>query len=327
MLLLVNKLPTELLVAIFSCIVDELDLGHVICLPAGANDSERLDFRPLTCLTHVCRHWRDVAMHYPPFWSSVVGPSLKCVETCLTRSAPLPASVYLSEYSRGFCYPDDCRMISPYAHRIARLDIEITPLMKNIQTLLPVGLTGLECLNISSWRDSFRPEDLSMDVAPEPVDQGEEDGLDVENQLSLPAGVESNLKALALKPVVDVLPWGDFKSLTHLFLAFNPDYPRFDVNDIVATVAQMPALRHLHLSTIIYPRIRRRPALRPRSIPVTSLCMSMSPASAGLFDVVLRHLPNLLVLEVLVKNVDQLQPLCCSLIRTPCHVPHFAAYA
>lgn len=294
MLLPVNRLPPELIIATFKCIVDELDAYRVICLPARYDTQS--DIRPLLALTHVCRHWRDVAIAFPKFWSSILVNSLDLVETFLTRSAPLPASVYVSKSLRAEGrYPDTYRaMIARHRHRIARLEIEAAAFVNVVGPLLSIGLPSLDCLTISSYEDNLAPDDY----VPGMDGQGDgKDGLAVEDRLCLPDSMASSLKALTVLPIVDFLPWGDFKTLTHLYLTFNPTYAKFDVHDIIAVLVRMPALCHLHLALIIFPRVRRRPPLKPNSVPLDCL------PSLTFTSCVFRYVTDLLRILVLPQDI------------------------
>ncbi|KAL1947442.1 hypothetical protein VTO73DRAFT_14403 [Trametes versicolor] len=69
----VNSLPPELLIMIFSLAGDDL-----------------------VSVTHVCQHWRDVALHAPGLWTHVGNTSPEGVKTYLRRSKELPLDISLT---------------------------------------------------------------------------------------------------------------------------------------------------------------------------------------------------------------------------------------
>ncbi|KAL1947452.1 hypothetical protein VTO73DRAFT_14413 [Trametes versicolor] len=69
----VNSLPPELLIMVFSLAGDDL-----------------------VSVTHVCQHWRDVALHAPGLWTHVGHTSPEGVKTYLRRSKELPLDISLT---------------------------------------------------------------------------------------------------------------------------------------------------------------------------------------------------------------------------------------
>lgn len=65
-------------------------LGLVFDLFVGAVAALNLD---LICVTHVCRYWRDVALHWPALWSHIALMHPGAVEAFLTRSQTLPLHI------------------------------------------------------------------------------------------------------------------------------------------------------------------------------------------------------------------------------------------
>lgn len=85
-------LPNELLSEIFQQYAD------LSCESIHDSDSNAV-LRPYTFIrvTHVCRHWREVALQTRALWSNIIiTHSLLCVETMLSRSRPSAISIQAS---------------------------------------------------------------------------------------------------------------------------------------------------------------------------------------------------------------------------------------
>lgn len=80
-----NQLPIELLGEIF-----------LIYRDVSVRDQEGQDKATWLKLTHICRHWRDVALNLGPFWSKITfAKTPELTKAMLARSQNLPLTVYL----------------------------------------------------------------------------------------------------------------------------------------------------------------------------------------------------------------------------------------
>ena len=67
----------------------------------------REDLYTLLGLTHVCRFWRILLIHYPPAWTTIFameGDRRSFVEMCLKRSRPLPLEVTVGTSNQQWVY-------------------------------------------------------------------------------------------------------------------------------------------------------------------------------------------------------------------------------
>lgn len=113
----VNHLPPEIFTEIFGFCSPPLD--------PYPDDSPRItntvwpslfDFKDvgkLVPLTHVCRHWRDVALQAPSLWTTIHGRSkTSTANTCISRSQAAGLKVAYNGRSLGTA-TDLCRTIGP----------------------------------------------------------------------------------------------------------------------------------------------------------------------------------------------------------------------
>ena len=93
MLVPINRLPVELLVAIFKDVVSSLASPPALESLPGVYFSSK----HMLMLMHVCSMWRDVTVSYAPFWSHVdLENSPQSVETSLKRSSSSPLAFHLA---------------------------------------------------------------------------------------------------------------------------------------------------------------------------------------------------------------------------------------
>lgn len=122
-LLLISRLPPELLACIFKILsLSNPPNSH----HSGYHTSSKLGWIPVS---HVCRHWREVALHSPDLWSDIafnIGPFW--TQAMLERSKSAPISIS-SSYSRqpGYAQFDPRRInqsiISRHLHHIQSIDL------------------------------------------------------------------------------------------------------------------------------------------------------------------------------------------------------------
>ncbi|KAL7283077.1 hypothetical protein ACG7TL_002501 [Trametes sanguinea] len=97
---LINLIPIETLVEILS----HLKRG------AGFNGD-------LVNATHVCKHWREVALRAPDLWNEIKLDDLGPAEVFLKRSQNLPLSLFVGASVEGIL-PDVADVLRPHLHRV-----------------------------------------------------------------------------------------------------------------------------------------------------------------------------------------------------------------
>ncbi len=108
------KLPVELVARIFSALCTEI-----------SDDDLGLPYPACLAITHVCRHWRTVALSYPTLWASITpGLSLRWIKVCMERSQPVlmdfdicigPVSwPFTRDYPRAHDYEDIIVLLSDF---------------------------------------------------------------------------------------------------------------------------------------------------------------------------------------------------------------------
>ncbi|KAF7357570.1 F-box domain-containing protein [Mycena sanguinolenta] len=100
----IRTLPAELLVEIFFLSIREPD-------ESGYIFSKLVHIQDAFCISHVCRHWRQIANNTPRLWTGPIrvdihreGPEgiyVEGLETWLARSAPLPVPITLMRLEDG----------------------------------------------------------------------------------------------------------------------------------------------------------------------------------------------------------------------------------
>ncbi|KAI0762241.1 hypothetical protein C8Q74DRAFT_1336659 [Fomes fomentarius] len=237
----VNRLHTEILSMIFMLICEE-DRPNVI---VSASPNVFVDASLLVRLTHVCRHWREVALANPALWKSFHFRCPEKSEAFLERSKGLLVSPYLNPgpIVMDPSHSDDyewfanqqirtvtSRLDCLPGPRLLRLDLNTLFSARTLTPLKNLRAPRLECLTIFSDWESY---ELSRSNA----------GIE---SVSLCDGHTDALKALAIAPVVNWLPSNHFPNLTHLYLSFH-DTIRFYQVDIMKILEKTPQLQSLFM--------------------------------------------------------------------------------
>ncbi|KAL1947457.1 hypothetical protein VTO73DRAFT_14418 [Trametes versicolor] len=131
----INSLPPELLGMAFS---------HL-----GIASTRKAD---LVSATHVCRHWRDVALHDPALWAHVGHKHPEGVKTFLQRSKALPVDVTLVTPELPFVAT--AIFLTAEIHRMRSLCVSIPPSvgLRFIFQSLKSATPQLEKLSITQRR-------------------------------------------------------------------------------------------------------------------------------------------------------------------------------
>ncbi|KAI0757795.1 hypothetical protein C8Q80DRAFT_122280 [Daedaleopsis nitida] len=240
----INRLPPEILLGIFTLLVDELKDEVNIILPL--DPSTRVDTESLVRLIHVCRYWRSVALNAPTLWTRCDNRDMNKLSTFFERSRDCPVSLLFGVGWIAFSGPSDSdehRIRTCTTHtrignkltllqgsRLRRLDLEVTLTYENITPLSDLYAQYLECLTISMDEDRPQPhQNLWVPIL---------------------AGHTDYLKALAIWPVKDWLPSNVFPNLTHLTLSFriSSATPR----DLVVLLGRTPRLEFLFVDLLVH---------------------------------------------------------------------------
>ncbi|KAF8132839.1 hypothetical protein EV363DRAFT_1430813 [Boletus edulis] len=124
---------------------DKVEGGEEDESDEGASDGTESchDFPPFTlAVSHVCRHWRNVALSTPSLWTDIVvtpeeRPPYELVSTLLERSKSLPIDITvnygdLDEYKDDFEPPSDAdleilfAMLIPHIHRWRTIEVLVS---------------------------------------------------------------------------------------------------------------------------------------------------------------------------------------------------------
>ncbi|KAI9056861.1 hypothetical protein FKP32DRAFT_1417877 [Trametes sanguinea] len=148
----INLLPAELLIEIF---------GH-LRRAAGFNGD-------LVAATHVCRHWREVAIRAPELWTAVKLDNVPAAMAFLVRSQSLPISVFVGEPPQDIL-PDVAHALEPHLHRVQAFDGEFQELPDLIAFpgifLRPAAVRRLSLyLEDEASQEFFRTHD-AQDILP-----------------------------------------------------------------------------------------------------------------------------------------------------------------
>lgn len=139
----INSLPAELFVEIFAYLVDV----H----PAGANNDA------LIRATHVCIHWRTVALDAAKLWTAFPIHDDSAAEEFLRRSRSLPITLDLKSTATQSTHTIAC-LIAPQIHRVRALrltfhnGLRLRHLLNRFRAPAPI----LEELHIEKTRSSRR---------------------------------------------------------------------------------------------------------------------------------------------------------------------------
>ena len=121
-------------------------------------------WQELIALTHICQHWRSVALGTPQLWADAArsvfaGPCMwygrairwpKCLLTFLARSEPSPLAVYFPDHLRLTVELSPGGMLLPHVSRLARLCVyvETTDALQAVLWLAHTQMRNLESLHI-----------------------------------------------------------------------------------------------------------------------------------------------------------------------------------
>ncbi|KAI0258876.1 hypothetical protein BC834DRAFT_670830 [Gloeopeniophorella convolvens] len=291
----VSLLPTELLARVFHLLRD--DQGH--------HNDARLP--PSVAVTHVCRHWREVALNDSSLWSVIRDNAPRCNRRCITemlirsKNAPLDVEVYRP-------YTDLLHSLTHHSSRISRLslsNLEDNPGGDGVQDLLETEAPVLEDLYMETLWRARRPIGVSRDP---PVSTS---GFRLFHQRS------SKLRKIHLYNIH--IPWSYFpkSNLTHLeIISESPDSiltPNTAeilrlgaLDDLIDVIANSPCLERLSLKHCLVPT-SLQPTLPETVIELPRLRqLDLSGPSSGVLRIFQSlHAPVLRVVALFLAATDQ----------------------
>ena len=199
-----------------------------------------LDFRTLLSLTHVCAHWRAVALAHSPLWTRVDGGNTEQLAAFSERSGILPLSLFFKTLDiapPGTGHEDIAvyEFVRRYEHRLRRLDVIADAFSDPADCDAPVWIKDLNA-----------PELECLAVA---LADGEWEASDLNQVLLFGESLREHhaLKALALTEMSPWIPANHFPNLTHLFLSFSSCAWPVKYPPILSLFARMPNIEHIHI--------------------------------------------------------------------------------
>ncbi|KAI0685595.1 hypothetical protein C8T65DRAFT_835866 [Cerioporus squamosus] len=214
---LINRLPVELLVAIFRYVRGYLP-KHQYSAPYPAYVVRNRPWYPMIA---VCRHWHSVVCATPMLWRLLcILPETRIehMELVLSRSKELPIEVDIYSIRRVALFTD---VLLDYRARIASFHVQDVPRSQapRIYELVQAIMPNLRTLNM--WFNPLLADPMSDE-------DEEEDAIPMEEEevfmLELSLGCYPQLRELSLRGVglQGPLPWGSHgpspPNLTHLEL-------------------------------------------------------------------------------------------------------------
>ncbi|KAI1793618.1 hypothetical protein LXA43DRAFT_197435 [Ganoderma leucocontextum] len=162
----INQLPNELLTYIFNFHMHYYLATTIDMTSAGTFETPNWRFWRLM---RVCRHWRELIVGTPAFWSSVhLTKATNWTELCLDRSVPAPIDVLAR--IPAWCRVAHLSVVYPLVHRIEslyfRVHVKVGDMDPDVLAALALlfgdGMPGLERLDLAITHDKRRPYHLPI---------------------------------------------------------------------------------------------------------------------------------------------------------------------
>ncbi|KAJ3545842.1 hypothetical protein NMY22_g2285 [Coprinellus aureogranulatus] len=213
----VNRLPPEILSHIFLDVQKQEDSVKTVCWVA---------------VTHVCNHWRDVALKCTALWSHLAFPHPDFTELMLSRSASAPLHVEVDEDVFDPWFEDVLQKALSQVERIHTVDL-VLPEGRGLEEILPSSLSGAPVLEHLVLRGYYF--DLPGTFFDGGVPRLRELGLD-----------GCNFSA-------NTIPFS--ATMTRLMLGSQREGDRPSVQVFLNALKQMPFLDSLHLDCYLPPNL------------------------------------------------------------------------
>ena len=208
--------------------------------------------QPLLTLTHVCRSWRNVVIGHSTFWAyadpTLMPQSLFDTFIERARDTRLFYAFYASESLCG----TEKAILDTRGPRLRHLTIhrdDTTAFPRQYATYFPLKASALESLSITSEDARFGIDDFSSDASPYLFHER-----------------TSPIRALALSPILRLVPRDSFPSLTHLYISFyRQEVQGVDpLNDLLRLLSNTPMVQFLWVFQIhrVFPP--QDPSTHPR---------------------------------------------------------------
>ncbi|KAJ3546002.1 hypothetical protein NMY22_g2214 [Coprinellus aureogranulatus] len=213
----INRLPPEILSHIFLDVQKQEDSVETVCWVA---------------VTHVCNHWRNVALKCTALWSHLAFPHPDFTELMLSRSASAPLHVEVNEDVFDPWFEDVLQKALSQVERIHTVDL-VLPEGRGLEGILPPSLSGAPVLEHLVLRGYYF--DLPSTFFDGGVPRLRELGLD---------GCNFS---------VNTIPFS--ATMTRLMLGSQREGDRPSVQAFSNALKQMPFLDSLHLDCYLPPNL------------------------------------------------------------------------
>ncbi|RPD56230.1 hypothetical protein L226DRAFT_538386 [Lentinus tigrinus ALCF2SS1-7] len=220
-----NDFPQELLLLVFGEATVETPQRAAWCIDRFEEEEA---IRTLVTITHVCKHWRNIALDTASLWTRISGNHRGRKAAFLERSRSLPLSFFVREPATRA--DGVVSVLKAYASRLQRLDLAIYSTSISMPQVLNVLAPMLECLTICDYAYVHRPE-------------GGHDPVILNQEVSF-------LRALALQPVSSWVPRNHFTRMTHLSLSFTDITVFNQSRAILEILSRTPLLRFLQIGNL-----------------------------------------------------------------------------
>ncbi|KAI0757765.1 hypothetical protein C8Q80DRAFT_1265624 [Daedaleopsis nitida] len=225
----VNKLPPELLSDLFHIIHEGQHDGRVELGAAFSESEKKNGSRALLALTHVCRHWRDVAFSTPWFWTHIDCTNEALMEELIPRTKTMLLTL------RTRATPSQLSiLLKKHGSRVQQLDLQGTHEdLGYIARDLQCATDNLKCVTVSVSESIMHYTDILPDLFKEHT---------------------LRLQGLAIVNTLNCIPGNQFPCLTHLYISIvdwlrvTPSYNRISFPDLLVLLSNTPVLESLHTS-------------------------------------------------------------------------------
>ena len=206
---------------------------------------------PLLTLTHVCRSWRHVVIGHSTFWAYTEHElmSQPLFDMFIERAGD--TRLFHAFYTSSL-YGVKRVILDTHSPRLRHLVIhcdDAAAFSQRYSPYFPLKASALECLSITSDDGIFEYDDFPDEPLPYIFHER-----------------TSPIRALALSPILCLIPRDSFPNLTHLYISFGRQTSR-DINpldDLLKLLSNAPMVRFLHVSRTPHIFPPQDPSTHPR---------------------------------------------------------------